>query len=407
MAFKKSLGTLCGTVALFGVAPAAQAETKTTLDVSAGGRAATNPYLIAGSSTDSLAATVEANPTIETSDGKSTLRLDGSVRYDRYFRRYGDDLSGRAGLSFNQRFSELTELSAGAVFATSMGGSRDLFRTDLSSGRLGGSTVVTTPSVDPTADVTVTGARFRQYNYGANARLAAGVSTRGQLTLGGSVNIFDANNLLGQPFTQYIADGGYNHIISDRQQVGFQVSFSNIDYRQRIAGDGNVVTPSLTGTFKLSPTFSINGRAGASFSSIKQLNGTRARNTAFSAQVSLCKEFERSTFCLSGNRNVQATSLGGVSTVTTVAVSQAWRLSERDSLDLAANYGQTDQPAVSAAQFGANRTKLALASMVYSRRLSERLFLTVSPQYEKAWGQPIKRDANIAGMIGLRYRFGQ
>lgn len=401
MAVNKSFGTLCSAIALLAFAPAALADTKTSLEVAAGAKVASNPYLVAGSSTGAVAATIEANPTVVTGDATSTLRFDSAVRYDRYLRRYGDDLSARSSLTFDKRFSERTELTIGGNFGTSMGGARDLFRPDLTQG--------STPStpLNPTSDVTVTGARFRQYNYGANARLAARVSARGQIVLGGNANFFESNGTFGQPFSQYVADAGYNHIINDRSQVGLQTAYSKIDFRGRTAGDAEVITPAVTGTFKLSSTFSISGNVGAAFSAIRQLNGTRARNTALSAQVSLCQQFARSTFCLSGNRAVQATSLGGASTVTTVALSNNWRLSERDTLNIAANYGQTDQPSASAAQFGANRTKLALATAVYSRRVTERLFLTVTPQIEKAWGQPIKRNANAAVMVGLRYRFGQ
>lgn len=416
MVMNKSFGTLCSAVALLALAPAARAETRATMDVSAGARAGTNPYLVSGSSTGAVAGTIEVSPVVTTSNGTSTLRLDSGVRFDRYLRRYADDLSARAGLTFDKRFSEQTQLTVGGVFSTSMGGARDLFRPELGNGAGLGSG---TPGagggigsgqgglIDPTADVTVTGARFRQYNYGANARLGARLSSRGQLSLGGGANFFDSASSIGQPFSQYVADVGYNRILNGRSQVGVQLAYSKVDYRQRIAGDGDVITPSLTGTFKLSETMSLTGRAGVSLSSIRQLNGTRAKDTAFAGQVSLCRNGEYSTFCLSGNRNVQATSLGGVSTVTTVSLSHSWRMSERDTLTTSANYGQTEQPAASAAQFGTNRTKLALASAVYLRRISERLFLTVSPQYEKAWGQPVKRNANVAGMIGLRYRFGQ
>lgn len=396
-------GTVTSVLALTVLASPANADTKATLDVSAGARAATNPYLVAGSSTGSAATTIEVAPAVVTSNGRSTLRLDGSGRYDRHFRRYGDDVSARAALTFDQRFSERTQLTLGGQFTTSMGGARDLFRADTGAGAAG----TGVPALDPTADVTVTGARFRQYNYGANARFSSRLSARGQLSLGAGANFFDSSQGLGQPYSQYITDAGYSHILSDRGQVGVQVGYSKIDYRNRVAGDGDVITPSLTGTFKLSPTFSVSGRLGASFSAIRQLNGIKARNTAFAGQISLCKDSARAVFCLSGSRNVQATSLGGVSTVTTVSLSNNLRLSERDTLTLAGNYGQTEQPTASAAQFGANRAKLALASAVYSRRISERLFLTVSPQFEKAWGQAVKRDANVAGMIGLRYRFGQ
>lgn len=394
------LGTLSSVIALMALAPSAHADTRVSLDVSAGARAASNPYLVAGSSTGAVGSSLEVAPTITTGDGVSTLTVNGAGRYEHFFRRYGDDLSGRLGATFDRRFSEQTRFTLAGNFSTSMGGSRDLIRNDTGLG------TGIDPVLNPNADVTVTGARFRQYTYGANARLNSRVSARGSLAIGGGASFFDAASALGQKYAQYSADAGYNHIIDDRKQIGVRVAYTNIDYRDRVAG-GDVISPAVTGTFRLNATFTISGSVGATFASIKQLNGTRAHSTGVAAQVSFCKEMVQSQLCLSGARNVQATALGGVSTVTTVSAAYNWRLSERDSLNLSGSYGQTEQPNASIAQFGTNRTKLASAVAVYSRRLSEHLFLTVSPQFEKAWGQAIKRDANYGARVALRYRFGQ
>lgn len=412
MKVNKSFGTLCSAIALAAWAPAAQADTRASLDVSAGARAASNPYLTPGSNTGAVASTLEVAPSIQTSNGRSTLALNGAARYDHFFRRYGDDVSGRANLTFDQRFSEQTTFSLGGLFSTSMGGARDLLRNDTGLGSGSGTGVGTglgtglDPVLNPNADVTVTGARFRQYTYGANARLNSRLSARGSVSLGGGASFFDAQSALGQKYSQYTGDAGYNHILDDRRQIGVRVAYTNIDYRSRPAG-GDIWSPAVTGTFRLNATLTVSGSVGATFASIKQANGTRAHNTGVAAQISMCKDTERSKFCLSGGRNVQATALGGVSTVTTVSATQSWRLSDRDTLNLSGSFGATEQPNASVVQFGSNRNKLATAVAVYSRRMSEHLFLTVSPQFEKAWGQSIKRNANVGAMVGLRYRFGQ
>ena len=154
MKVTKLFETVCSVLALTMVAPVARAETKASLDVAVGAKAAANPYLLAGPSTGSAAATIEFAPNIVTGDGESTLTFSSAGRYERYVRRYGDDLSGRANLTYERRLSERTRISVTGLFNTSMGGSRDLIRNDT------GGLAPIDPVLNPNADVTVTGARL-------------------------------------------------------------------------------------------------------------------------------------------------------------------------------------------------------------------------------------------------------
>ena len=394
----RSAAAGCSALAMICAAGAAQAETHKTLDITAGVRAQSNPFLVGGTGTGSGAGTIEVTPSIEIDRDTSILTFDGTARLAQYFQNYGSDFSARADLAYDQHLSEATHVRVAGAFSTSEGGARDLIRN-----AVGGANP---PVLDPNGDVTVAGARFRQFNYGANVGLFSDLSARDSIEVGGSFNLFDPQGNVVPAFRQYSGFGGYNRILSETARIGLRGTYSYIDYRGRVAGDGDTIAPEVTAEFKPSETWTITAAAGAAFTAIKQAVGGRLRYTAFVGNLTLCNEGEQVRTCLNGSRSVDATALGGVSTVTSFGAQQDWRFSERDTLTVYARYGENEQPTISVAQFGSNRSRVVSASADYTRRLTERLYLVISPSYEKAWGLAVYRKANYGGSATLRYRFG-
>ena len=392
-------GGFCGFLALVSMVSAARAETRTTLDVSAGMREATNPYLVSGKSTDSTVASFEAKPSIEVKDDVSTFTFNGAARLDQYFRRYGTDFSGRADVAYDRHISELTHVRISGGFASTMGGSRDLVQSVIGTS--------TGPVINPNSDVTAAGSQFRQYDYGADLRLFSNLSSHDIVELGGAVHLYDAGSSLAQPYREFIADATYRRAFSELLTVGPKVSYTNIDYRNLPAAGGEVITPALAATYKFSETLSLSASAGASIASLRQPTLGLIHTTNFVGDLSLCDTRENSETCLRVSRSVGATSAGGVMIGTSVDAQQSWKLSDRDSLKLSASYARSDQQVASVAIPGVQGDQIALASATYTRQLSERLFLDLSPQFEKLWGQVIPHDANFAVLASFRYRFGQ
>jgi len=389
----------CSAIVLAFTASAAQADTTTTVDFATGVRAASNPYLLAGTSTGSGAAFIEARPNIEVKTDQSTFLIDAAARFDEYFRRYNSDFSGRADISYDRSLSEFTHLKLAVGAASSMGGSRDILQAGVGAG--------TGTVVNPNTDVSAAGLRFRQYEYATDAHLTSNLSALDIVEVGGGVRIFDANSATAQSFRQYGADATYRRQVSELLSIGPKVSYSKVDYRNLAAGDGHILTTVMALKYKLSETASLSANAGASFASIRQAAGASAKVNGFVGELAFCNTLETSTTCLNAGRSIRATSLGGVSTETSISGDQSWRISERDTIRISLGYYRTDQPAASALLFGSNRSRLFSASSSYSRQLSERLFIDVSAQYEKNWGQTIARDANVVGMATIRYRLGQ
>lgn len=388
----------CSALAVVCAAPAAHAESHKTLDVTAGVRAASNPFLIGGSGTGSGAATIEATPSIEIDRDTSIFTLDGSARLAQYFQTYGSDFSARVDTAYDQHLSEATHVRLAGAFSTSEGGSRDLIRNAVGAAN---------PAVlDPNADVSVAGARFRQYYYGADLGLFSNLSARDTVEVGGAFNLYDPKSTTALPYRLYSAHGGYSRALSETARLGARVNYSYIDYRHRVAGDGDTIAPTATLDLRASETWTINASAGAAFTSIKQAVGGRIHYTGFVGTLTLCNQAEIVRTCLTGSRAVEATALSGVSNVTSIGAQQDWRFSERDTLSLFGRYGENNQPASSATLFGVNRSRVVSASADYTRQLTERLFLVISPSYEKAWGLAVIRKANYGGAATLRYRFG-
>lgn len=390
---------LAGTSVGLGAIPAPVfGQARTTVDVTLGAKVATNPFLVDGNPPTVGAATLQVDPSVYLEENLTTYRLDGSGRLDRYSKAYGTDASGRLALSIARRLSERTTLTLAGNGATTLGGVQDLFRVgDITDGQL---------PPDVINDVSTTGTRLRQYNYGANARLQSRLSARGNLDIGGGVAFSDLSGPLGRNLRQFSADAGYSHVLSDRVSVGGRFAFANVNYLGQQIGDGNIYAPSLTARFRLSERLSADLGAGLSFARIDNAAGITSRSTAFTAQASLCNTGERTNLCLAGSRAVQPTFLGGVSTVTSVSLRYDIQLAEYDRLSISGRYGRTNQPVFSLAQFGANEAEIYGANATYSRRLSERVYLTLSPSFSNANRQGLSRDANYQALVGIRIRFG-
>ncbi|HEY6869986.1 MAG TPA: hypothetical protein VI199_09545, partial [Novosphingobium sp.] len=263
------------------------------------------------------------------------------------------------------------------------------------------------PVINPGTDVTVAGNRFRQYYYGGNGRLFLELSRRTAVELGGGVTFYDPKLAGVLSYRTWTADGGVTEALSETAKVGAEVVYSHIDYRHQIAGDTDSISPRATANLTLSEKWTLTGNAGVAFVSTKQAVGPSIKNTGFVGTATLCNQGETVKTCLLASRGYEPTALAGVSTVTSISLQQDWRFSDRDTLNLSGRYGETDQPAISVIQFGANHGKLVTATASYARQLTERLFFVVTPQFEKAWGLVVYRRANYELAGTLRYRFGE
>ena len=94
----------------------AHAETYGTIDVSAQGTAASNPFLRTGGDTEAVAAGIQIDPSIVFDDVTAKATLSGSLRLDQFSNSYGTDAAGRLRFGVVQSLDERTSISSSASF---------------------------------------------------------------------------------------------------------------------------------------------------------------------------------------------------------------------------------------------------------------------------------------------------
>ena len=390
-----------GLVAIvFATMPAiAYADTKAAITLTAGGGASSNPYLLTGSSTGSGYVVAEAAPEVTVASERTTFSLRGNARLEQYFRLYGSDFSGNAAASIDQALSENTHTILSGYYSTSNGSP---------SGFVSG-TIATTPDplTIPTGDISTIGSRFRQHSFGGELKFLSQFSLHDKLDLSGRAREHLTRSTLANDYTQFEAEAGYARVLNERTDLGLRVIYAHTNYHATTLGDGNVITPQATIAYQVSDGFSLTGRAGASFASIVQSSGAKAKTTGFSGSLAACNKGPRSSSCLSASRSIDATSAGGISKVSSIDASQQWRLSERDSLSLRGSYARVNRTSATALASPLNRRKLLVASAEYERQLTERLYISINPSYEKTWDSLTVRKANYGAVATLSYRYGE
>ena len=106
---------------------AGNAETVVAVDASVGGLAASNPYFLDGSNTESLAASLTLRPYISVNEGPTTATIDGSLNLEHFFDHYGTDESAQVGASLEHHVNERTTLTAGASYSSSESAARHFY----------------------------------------------------------------------------------------------------------------------------------------------------------------------------------------------------------------------------------------------------------------------------------------
>lgn len=380
----------------------AVAQTRTALDVTVGARAATNPYDAVGSGGAAVALSFGLDPSVIIERELSTLALTGSANIDRYLSKYGTDLSGSANADYERRLSETSSVGATASFSTTRSGISDLLRN--------GGTVATgtgSPLLVDQQVVDVAGVPSRQNRMSFSVRGSVRPSAFDTVQASSGVALSRVTSGQGQDYRQLFTNLAYTRSLSETTSLTARVGFSDVDYSGRRDGDGQIVSPLVGVNFRIDPTLTVSLSGGVSIASIVQ-GGRKRTQTGLAAQGSLCKRGELTSLCLTGSRDTQPTSLGGVSRATSVGLNLDRRLSPNTTVTATARYGRTDQPSGSQTAFGFRRTEYVSAAATLSRRLSERVYLTVSPGFDRVSDDGTRsRRANYEVMAGIRIRFGK
>ncbi|OWQ97028.1 hypothetical protein CDQ92_08030 [Sphingopyxis bauzanensis] len=378
----------------------AQSPPEMTLDVSVGGGITSNPFLDSNGKT-SGSATIALSPSVFVEDELGETRLRGDLRLTQYLQRYGSDIAGALEATTVRKLDERTQLEIGVSARTSRSALGNGLIFAPTPGEIPGPLV---PPVSPILDTTIAGTRARTTSIGTNIGIAHELDELSGLNAGVELNGTYIGNDAGFDYRSASANLGYERKLSPRTTVTMGTQVGGVDYLGRRTGDSLIVSPRVGVQQQLSERMNLIADAGISFVRTAVVGGHSERVT-FAGSLGLCDRGPNRSLCLSASRSAQPTALGGVSTVTTAALSYDARLSRVDRLALGARYGRTNEDGAGLPLVRV--TDFVGASATYSRDISERIALTVTPSYAKLFDDLQPRRANYAIMFGLTMKFGK
>lgn len=383
------------------LAPSAFAETRAGVDLATSAKVGTNPDLAAGTET-SVAGSVIVTPWLRMDDELSHVGLLGNIQLEKYTHRSDGNLSAWANLDAQKRLSPYVTIGGNLAYRRTNRILDDLLSRGVGSTTdIGGGTDVVLPTA-PVPDVSFGGLQTRSESYEGNLNLSVLASTRGQLSLGlgARASRYDSPDVSG--LNMYSAFAGYSHSLSERTSLNASVSYARYDYPGSRIGDGSTVSPLVGVSQKLGPTLTVTANVGVSISRSRRPDNSIRSFTLFSGEFELCKDAERSKYCLNAGRSAESTALGGASASNHVKFSLARSVGERNSLSADVNYIRYDSPTQDVA---GRVSELIGVSASYSHHFRGRLSAFVTPSFVRLRSSDGPRT-NFQVELGLRYRFG-
>lgn len=254
------------------------------------------------------------------------------------------------------------------------------------------------------SDITLLGSRQRQTTFGgsvgANYRLSAREAVYADLQAQRSVT---GGRFFS--FSSYGGTVGYSRSVSELTQVGVRLSSQWTHFDD--GGTGEVHQPQLTLDTQLSPLWRLSAGAGIPLSK-SRTPIARGSATSLSGNLRLCRDGERSEFCLRGSRDAGPNGLGVVSRQLSVGASYSMTLSEDESVRSSLDYSQVNTPGnlVGASdQLFRGDNSFMSASAAYDRRLGRRLRAGLSASFRRA-DAGAESASDVSASVFLSTRLG-
>jgi hypothetical protein len=387
-----------------GVMPlAAEAETVAGLDVSVGGTAASNPYLVAGDDTGAVGANATIRPYVTLTDDDDTVTFDGTLNLESFFDDHGTDVSAQVGASAERRLDERTTVSGDIGYRSSESAARRFYNgpdlSNLEPGEFPDNTVV-----DPTLG-SIDG---RTSTLDVNVSLTQAVSSNAQIVLTSGLGLTRVSeSSSGQDYRNTSTALSYSQRLNERTSLTLSINAGYADYFNRQAGDGLFSTALVGANHQLTETMYGSVQVGLSYAGVKSIFGETEDIITWAANANLCDGLARGTLCVNGSRSAQPTSLGGVTMVTAVGVSYAREFGSAGHASFNASYSKSGISDSSPILLGRRKSEVASVSGTYRHLLGERLSAFITPSYAANDDEFIGKEENYQVLVGISYHFGQ
>ena len=242
------------------------------------------------------------------------------------------------------------------------------------------------------------GRQYRLYGQ-AGAGIRTGPRTNITLSGGGSRVWFTGSGL--NDYTTVFVNGGYNHQLSPRTSIGFNVGADRTNY-DNSDDHSTIISPRLTISTRLSEYWDVQGGIGVSFSRF-QRDGESDNSTSLVFDGSICHSSETERLCGRVARSSQSLSRAALSNSTSVNADWYKKLDDKQTVQLSAGVSRyvTDDQLTS--NFKSHYFRVAAS---YSREINGRLSggADVSGRWLRQNGPD--PDGDLTGSLFLRYRLG-
>ena len=241
----------------------------------------------------------------------------------------------------------------------------------------------------------------RQYRIYAQGGAAIRMSARGSLSLsGGAQRIFYTDEFFDD-YTTVFGNGAYNHSLSDRTTVGFNVGIRRTDY-DNSSDSSTIINPGISVHTRLSEYWDVSGGVGVSFSNVER-NGSNSNSASLSFNGSLCNTTENDRFCGRVSRYSNSTSRSALVTTTSLGVDWFRKLDAAQTIQLSASVVRYVADEELDENFRTNHFRLAGS---YSRVISGRLSTGADVGVRALRRDGPDPDTDISGSLFVRYRLG-
>lgn len=378
----------------------------TYVDLEAGAGYSTNPQLQIGSHTGGGFGRVSVHAVHTRTSARTSTLLSAYAENLTYTNHYGSQQSlsffGRHDAAVSEHLRVFGDLSANYQ----QGGQLD-------------SRILLVPNVPPLVGppgtpvllppgVDFLTVRGKEYGFAGHAGAEVALSPRDDFSVSSGVERTTfhssvSNGLGRSSYTTIPVSLSYDRQLSEHSTIGARVVAQDTEYD----GPASVrtVTPQVTARTSLSPTLSLSGAVGVSFSKVDD-GVTTHHSTGLTANADLCSTTERGSICASVAINHETATVAGPAKSISGNLSYTRQLDANSTLALAAGVDHFSRPAsVILGQSFSNATYYR-ASAEYSRKIGQRLFAGLDLSARKVAESGPDPKADVSGSLFIRYRFG-
>jgi hypothetical protein len=374
----------------------AQADPVYGVGLSGRSEYSTNPFLTDVAKAEALRVDISVEPFLRIESARTNLRVGATLTRSEYSRIYKSSTDYSLQADVSRTLSSRANLRGGLGFSSSSTGDYRPQSVDITGN----------PSPLPNVtDITLVGFQDRRNSFRGALGVGYTISSRDSLSLDYSAVIIGQpnspiiNGVKQGEYTSISQNFGYSRVINARLNVGASVGVSRTNFYKTRLGDSTVITPNLTGSWRLPGRFTVSGSVGMSIlRQITFFGPDTSRNLAGS--LSVCRNDTRDQFCFSGSRDVSPSSLGSTRKTLSLGSTYSYRLSSRDTLSFSGNYVQSDEPFAGPVP----KVTYVTGGMNFKRAFSGRLGLDVGAGFKSSNFNSRRSDANVA--IGISYLLG-